>query len=187
MISSKRSKGFLKIVSIISFVLLVMGCDEREIYSLQPDQKVVFMVSSSNFAWGRNLSGFFVSRDGEIRRYRNPPVWNIPEKLEMTEEQMNENLTQTTIAKVKLDEDEVSRFIKKIPEIKSNSFSPRIQVGNDMGGTSYYILMRDAEQKKYELLLLEEKGDWEVHSTDKSAIEITQWLKGLYPKILGGQ
>lgn len=105
----------------------------------------------------------------------------------MTEGQMNENLTHTTIAKFKLDEDEVSRFVKKISEIKSNSFSPRTQLGNDMGGTSYYVLIRDAEQKKYKLLLLEEKGDWEVHSTDKSAIEITQWLKELYPKILGGQ
>ena len=175
-----------------SFFLItaLFSCAEQDIDKTQEavlsDQEIYFEVSHVNNAWGAGQKGFLIDKTGAVRTYSNPAVWNVAkdyEKGALTPNQIKENITKTVVSDVTVDAAQFKTLTGKIPALSTSTYTKRIQIGADMGQTNFYAYRYDAKAEGYVPVLLSETGDWQSQNTDKSAVEISEWLKGIQSKI----
>lgn len=175
-----------------TFLLLsaLFGCAEQDIdntsEAIVSSQEIYFEVSHVNGAWGGSHEGFLIDKTGAVRTYSNPAVWNVAkdyEKGALTPKQIKENITETVISNVTVDAAQFKTLTGKIPVLSTSTYTKRIQIGADMGQTNFYAYRYDAKAEGYVPVLLSETGDWQSHNTDKSAIEISEWLQSIRAKI----
>jgi len=167
-------------ISLFQLILMIMlaGCSDDTTVQEPKGQEIYFEVVYTNSAWGKQFKGLLIDKDGKLHTYDKPAKWNITDgKAGISETQMKENITYTTLSDKTVSRQDLSDNVAKVNAIKGAEFSKPIRVGADMGTTSYYAYQFDANDLIYKPVLLSYTGDTESHNTDSSAIAVSAWLK----------
>ncbi|HEV7379917.1 MAG TPA: hypothetical protein VGN64_09005 [Dyadobacter sp.] len=178
-----------KIYLPIIFLAALFGCSDQDIDATQTEdlnQEIYFEVSHNNSAWGTVHRGFLIDHTGAVRTYLNPADWNISSELDkgaLSAKQIEENIAKTQVSSVTVDASQLKALTDKIPTLSTSTYTKRVQAGKDMGQTNFYAYRYDSKKDAYIPILLSETGDWQSQNTDKSAIEISEWLQKIQTSI----
>ncbi|PMD98343.1 hypothetical protein BWI97_04065 [Siphonobacter sp. BAB-5405] len=168
----KIVRTFCLVFPLLSFI----HC-EKETEGVRISQAVLFEVTYTNQAWGKQQKGFLIDRSGNIQVFQNPSRWNWAEPNKgLTVSEVQENMEQTTPMGEPISAVVLQTYASKINALDAEHFSKRTNRGNDQGSRQYYAYRYDAEKQMYWPILLQETGDWETKNTDAAAEELTTWL-----------
>jgi hypothetical protein len=141
------------------------------------EQEVYFEIHYTNQAWGNQFKGFLIDKQGQVRTYDKPASWNdIEPSPTLTKEQMEANLSQTTVSATKTDATELNKNIDSAKKITGDSFSKPLNGGADLGFTRFYSYTYNADTKTYTAVLLRQTGNVIIHNQDAHAKEVADWL-----------
>lgn len=167
--------------TVLGFALL--NCSPLE-FPVPDDQKILFEVSSSNFAWGRHHSGFFIDNQGNILVYKNPVKWNhLSENGEIGLDALNENLSQTTPSSTKIPLNELNDYKSIIYTINPKKLSKKENQGADIGARVISGYVYNSKTRTYRQMLVSQTGDWVSENKDKPAVKIKNWLNQISQKL----
>jgi hypothetical protein len=140
-------------------------------------QEVYFEIHYTNQAWGNQFKGFLIDKEGQVRTYDKPASWNdIERSPALTGEQMEANMSQTTVTTIKIDATEFEKHIDSSRKITGDSFSKPVNGGADLGLTRFYSYAYNADAKTYTATLLRQTGDVIINNQDPRAKEVADWL-----------
>ncbi len=173
----------LQVLSLLTIGLSFLNCRSKQ-FPVPDDQTILFEVTSSNFAWGRHHSGFFVDIQGNINVYKNPTKWNhLSAKGEISLAELNENLAQTSLSTVKIPLDQLNSHKDIIYTIDPDKLSKRQNLGADQGSREIRCYVYNSKTHVYRQILISESGDWNRENKDKPAQKIKEWLNEWSQKI----
>jgi hypothetical protein len=181
----KRNK-ILKLIPFVGLVFLSLTCEKEEdaVTPKASGQEVFFEVTYINFAWGEQASVFYVKSDGTVKYQKGKPIhFSENSKGQLTESELKENLALATINKKQIPTAELNKYSAMINDLKSVSFSKKIQAGADMGAYTYTAYQFSETEKVYRAIKLAEEGDWTSYNLDPNAKVITEWLKSLQTEV----
>ena len=167
----------------ILIITLFSACNQETIET-STNQEILFEVNHVNFAWGKQFRGLLIDKNGQIMTYDNPVKWNLIDgKDGLTLNQIKENISNTVISKTKVSAADLQNYASKMNAMASQDFTKPVSGGADRGITSFYAYRYDADKQIYTPVLLSQIGDLETYNTDKSAVEISSWLKEILAKV----
>ena len=148
------------------------------------EQEVYFEIPYTNQAWGNQFKGFLIDKEGQVRTYDKPASWNGTEQsFSLTKEQMEANVSQTTVSATKIDAAELSQNIESAQKITGDSFSKPVNGGADLGLTLFYSYTYNADRKTYTAVLLRQTGNVIIHNQDAHAKEVADWLSKVMDEV----
>lgn len=147
-----------------------------------PEQKIMFEMSYSNFAWGTVFSGMYITSDGSVFQYDyriNEPGSPIPYTKfthSMTEAQITEKhgSTPKKIATVDLQEMQTQWGLSYAAANGALLVSSNCR---DYGLLNFVAYHYDPQLKTYSAILLKGIGDAGIKNTAPAADELVEWLQ----------
>jgi len=174
-----KPRYFIFRIIMLLLIGFFVACEEKDT-GIEPDRKVVFEVNYANSAWFKQFRGFVIDKNGMVRKYDNPADWNaVKEGSGISASQMEQNLSQTSESHYTVPVQLLEQYISLADNISSNYTKP-VRRGADHGIISYYAYLYNDKKQTYTPILLGQTGDIEIFNTDKNAVEILEWLSGIY-------
>ncbi|WP_353719796.1 hypothetical protein [Dyadobacter sp. 676] len=168
----------LRIVPILLYTLLMalsVSCSDDAVVA--DGQEIYFEVYYTNEAWGSQRKGFLIDKQGQVRTYDMPANWNDANiKTTLSKEEMEANVSQTTVSSIKIDGAELEKYIKTSAGIAGKDFSKPVPGGADLGLTRFYSYTYNAGKKTYTAVLLRQTGNVTIHNQDTNAKAVADWL-----------
>ncbi|MDR1983581.1 MAG: hypothetical protein LBQ28_01980 [Prevotellaceae bacterium] len=177
-------KNILKFTAILLILAGSFSCGEEEKrgIAISPLQDIIFERYYINYAWGYSHSGFMIDKNGLIHVYSQHEIiysnnnWNFPDDNGyITEENMKENLENTTIAKACINITELHKYAELIALVKENDYSEQ-QQGADMGAVVNICYLYNDKTHTYKHIVLSAHGDWTRINNNPVAKIIDNWL-----------
>ena len=174
--------GFAKLISVFIITILFAGCKKEHIVS--QGQKILFQQEYINYAWGYQHNGFVIDSDGNVLTFDNPDKWNFPDKNNnLTEMQVNENISSCTYTGKKIPKAELQKYIKYINFISSSKVSAPKHVGADMGSLAYYCFQFSENSLIYKEATIKMEGDFECENLNFFSKKVVAWMKDIFLNI----
>jgi len=160
------------------FVLILTGCDKD--FTLSDEQEILFQYDYQNYAWGRQHSGYFIDRKGNILTYNMPEEWTHTDNdLIIFQEQMMENLDKCVISDLSVPLPELEKFTRHIPNLSLSKVSAIRNTGADMGSHTFICYKFDDTFKVYKGFLIKMEGDNTCENLNFFSKKVVSWLKGI--------
>ncbi|MGG7666948.1 hypothetical protein [Dyadobacter sp. BHUBP1] len=154
---------------------LAISCSED--VAVANEQEVYFEVQYTNQAWGNQLKGLLIDKQGQVRTYDNPASWNDAGlKSVLSKEEMEANISQTKISSVKIEASDLDKYMNAARKITGDDLSKPVNGGADLGFIRFYSYTYDTEKKTYAAVFLRQTGNVIIHNQDPNAKEVADWL-----------
>jgi hypothetical protein len=173
----KTTIGFLT----VGYVLGILGHDPSRVSVEQISQRFVCERSYTNFAWGYQHGGIFVDHDGGVYRFAvrgtsrlAPASTDGLDEAELEAKFGPDRTLLRTVSK-----DELLAMFRLIPAAAKGRNSERVSVSRDRGALVSACYSFDAKKRRYRLIELDVKGDWEYRNLAPEAHKLAEWLATL--------
>lgn len=166
---------------VILICVLISFCNGCDISNNSVDQQEYFFdVYYINYAWGFNLGGFMIDRDGKIFSYNwlynRDSVWNVKDYNNISETVLNKKFIFGKKLIGRVDIEIFREKVKSIYLIPLDSYSPKISSGADMGANRFSCYRYNNEKKTYYEVILKQTGDISYYNTSAKAEDLIAWL-----------
>ncbi len=151
---------------------------------LPAGQEVLFEVSHANQAWGYQLAGHYVDREGRIWQFdHSSEQWQAPASC-IPAEALRDKLTRQQEQVGRVSPQELAKAVALVEAAAAGPLGEPIDTGcRDFGGMSYLAYTYDADEDCYAPVLLYLRGDWGRKNLAPAADKLRIWLD----EILGFQ
>jgi len=168
----KRSNIYILLSLFV--IISVSGCKKRDLTSTS-EQEILFQY---DYRSSSQHSGYFIDSEGNVFTYNDPSFWNNPDNdLEISQEQIAENIGNSVFSGIKIPEDELSRYSKVIEFIASSKVTgPGKSI--PVEGTAQYICYQYNENsQKYRGHLIRSEGNVTRENLNFHSKRVAQWMK----------
>lgn len=171
-------RSFLFAVLIVSMALTVGGCKKSS--DINEKQELLFQFEYLNYAWGFQHSGYIIDNKGNILTYDNPEKWNFCDKdLNLTEAQVNENLSMCSHTGKKVSEEELLKYAGYIKNIASSEVTAQKNVAADMGSAEYICYVYSESSGTYKKHIIKMEGDFTCENLNFHSKKVVLWMKDI--------
>jgi len=167
-------RPFIYILLSLFVIISVSGCKKRDL-SAGSEQEILFQY---DYRSSSQHSGYFIDSEGNVFTYNDPSFWNMPDNdLEISQEQLAENIGNSLFSGIKIPEDELSRYAKVIEYLASSKVTgPGKSITGE--GTAQYICYQfDENSQKYRGHLIRSEGNITRENLNFHSKRVTQWMK----------
>jgi len=182
----------MRLSNAIIFLLLSFSfnsCSDNNISIINSktiDEKIIFEVEYTNWAWGYQHFGYFIDTTGDVHSYdlgtSNITLYDTSFDY-YSEEYLRAKFNHADTLRRTVNHDSLRWSYTLARLVLPGPYSDRTNIGADMGSISYYVYLYDPVVTKYHKILLSQEGDWTFYNTQESAMVLVPWLKrvtGLY-------
>jgi hypothetical protein len=179
----------LKIFVLAAVAIAVFACGDQMVrrrVNKPIAQKVVFLHSFVNYAWGYQNRGFFIDSEGYMKAYRvkSAADWKQPESTGpdsgyiSTEDLLsNYGLADKVIYKVP--PVELSNNFDLIKVASEEEITERVRGAYDAGLVQNTAYFWNPDKRKFKVMLLRVSGDFEQKNHNPAAEQIDVWIDNL--------
>lgn len=164
---------------IVVVATIIIACKKE--HNISDKQQILFQYDYHNNAWGSQHNGFLIDNNGNILLYNNPKDWNYPDNLllELTEEQVNENIKKCELSKTKIPKEELHKYTNFIRNISSSQVSAKRNISNDAGTTEFNCYQYSESTGTYKIHLIKMEGDFTCENLNFYSKKVTNWMRGI--------
>ncbi len=164
---------------IVSFILMLFIPAMASAMSSRPSikQEYLFEFSHINFAWGFQMSGMYIDKQGNVYTYdHSHEPWKPSSDEYLTEQDLQEKFAHKNEQVKSIDISVLKRMHKLIIPASRGKLSERVNRCFDFGSGSYSTYLYDAQTKRYTNVLLYQYGDWAKKNLSEEAKVLYEWL-----------
>lgn len=164
---------------ILAMLLLCQGCLTSPDVSgnASGEQTFLFEISYTNYAWGYQLRGLYIDRQGQVYSYdHSHAVWQPSDPQAYTEEELLQKFESRKELTGTVEEDTLAGMFRLIESASQGRLSEPVQKCADAGTTAYLAYRFDKDSGKYISVLLYQTGDWAQKNLSDSAKTLYEWL-----------
>jgi len=141
------------------------------------DQEYLFEYSYINFAWGLQMSGMYIDKDGNVYKYNHShSPWKPSSQEVLTEQDLQEKFSHKHEHIKSIDKSVLNRMHALIMSASEGKLSERVNKCFDFGNGSFSAFLYDVKSKQYTNVLLYQYGDWAKKNLSDEAGILYEWL-----------
>lgn len=169
---------FIYIIFVLLIAYTISGCKKNVV--IDEKQAILFQVDYVNYAWGYKHNGFLVDNQGNILTYKNPQVWNFPDKdFNLSENQVRDNIGNCLNTGKKIPNEELKKYANHIKNISSSKVTALKNVSADAGSIEYICYQFSEKTGIYKGTLIKMEGDFTCENLNFFTKKVTTWLKNI--------
>ena len=169
---------FIYIIFVLLIAYTFSGCKKNVV--IDEKQAILFQVDYVNYAWGYKHNGFLVDNQGNILTYKNPQVWNLPDKdFNLSESQVRDNIGNCLNTGKKIPNEELKKYANHIKNISSSKVTALKNVSADAGSIEYICYQFSEKTGIYKGTLIKMEGDFTCENLNFFTKKVTTWLKNI--------
>ena len=169
---------FIYIIFVLLIAYTISGCKKNVV--IDEKQAILFQVDYVNYAWGYKHNGFLVDNQGNILTYKNPQVWNFPDKdFNLSESQVRDNIGNCLNTGKKIPNEELKKYANHIKNISSSKVTALKNVSADAGSIEYICYQFSEKTGIYKGTLIKMEGDFTCENLNFFTKKVTSWLKNI--------
>ena len=169
---------FIYIIFVLLIAYTISGCKKN--VAIDEKQAILFQVDYVNYAWGYKHNGFLVDNQGNILTYKNPQVWNFPDKdFNLSESQVRDNIGNCLNTGKKIPNEELKKYANHIKNISSSKVTALKNVSADAGSIEYICYQFSEKTGIYKGTLIKMEGDFTCENLNFFTKKVTTWLKNI--------
>jgi hypothetical protein len=169
---------FIYIIIVLLIAYTFSGCKKNVV--IDEKQAILFQVDYVNYAWGYKHNGFLVDNQGNILTYKNPQVWNFPDKdFNLSESQVRDNIGNCLNNGKKIPNEELKKYANHIKNISSSKVTALKNVSADAGSIEYICYQFSEKTGIYKGTLIKMEGDFTCENLNFFTKKVTTWLKNI--------
>ena len=169
---------FIYIIFVLLIAFTISGCKKN--VAIDEKQEILFQVDYVNYAWGYKHNGFLVDNQGNILTYKNPQVWNFPDKdFNLSESQVRDNIGNCLNTGKKIPNEELKKYANHIKNISSSKVTALKNVSADAGSIEYICYQFSEKTGIYKGTLIKMEGDFTCENLNFFTKKVTTWLKNI--------
>ena len=169
---------FIYIIFVLLIAFTISGCKKN--VAIDEKQAILFQVDYVNYAWGYKHNGFLVDNQGNILTYKNPQVWNFPDKdFNLSENQVRDNIGNCLNTGKKIAKEELKKYANHIKNISSSKVTALKNVSADAGSIEYICYQFSEKTGIYKGTLIKMEGDFTCENLNFFTKKVTTWLKNI--------
>ena len=169
---------FIYIIFVLLIAFTISGCKKNVV--IDEKQAILFQVDYVNYAWGYKHNGFLVDNQGNILTYKNPQVWNFPDKdFNLSENQVRDNIGNCLNTGKKIPNEELKKYANHIKNISSSKVTALKNVSADAGSIEYICYQFSEKTGIYKGTLIKMEGDFTCENLNFFTKKVTTWLKNI--------
>jgi hypothetical protein len=167
---------FIYIIFVLLIAFTISGCKKN--VAIDEKQAILFQVDYVNYAWGYKHNGFLVDNQGNILTYKNPQIWNFPDK-DFSESQVRDNIGNCLNTGKKIPNEELKKYANHIKNISSSKVTALKNVSADAGSIEYICYQFSEKTGIYKGTLIKMEGDFTCENLNFFTKKVTTWLKNI--------
>lgn len=173
----------MRTVLVISIALVLAGCqllvdsgsDDESI-----DQKILFEIERTNYAWGFVHRGIYVDSTGAVYRYdRGSEPWQAKRDSSFTEVELLDKYSRGRERIGQIDAETLSERVAWISAAAQGRLTTPNFACNDAGVLSFLAYRYDAQTGHYTPVVLRQSGDRFRENQAAQAEQLVTWLRTL--------
>ena len=169
---------FIYIIFVLLIAFTISGCKKN--VAIDEKQAILFQVDYVNYAWGYKHNGFLVDNQGNILTYKNPQIWNFPDKdFNLSESQVRDNIGNCLNNGKKIPNEELKKYANHIKNISSSKVTALKNVSADAGSIEYICYQFSEKTGIYKGTLIKMEGDFTCENLNFFTKKVTTWLKNI--------
>jgi len=169
---------FIYIIFVLLIAFTISGCKKN--VAIDEKQAILFQVDFVNYAWEYKHNGFLVDNQGNILTYKNPQVWNFPDKdFNLSENQVRDNIGNCLNTGKKIPNEELKKYANHIKNISSSKVTALKNVSADAGSIEYICYQFSEKTGIYKGTLIKMEGDFTCENLNFFTKKVTTWLKNI--------
>lgn len=169
---------FIYIIFVLLIAYTISGCKKNVV--IDEKQAILFQVDYVNYAWGYKHNGFLVDNQGNILTYKNPQVWNFPDKdFNLSENQVRDNIGNCLNTGKKIPNEELKKYANHIKNISSSKVTALKNVSADAGSIEYICYQFSEKTGIYKGTLIKMEGDFTCENLNFFTKKVITWLKNI--------
>lgn len=165
---------FIAGTCLLAIILIGNGFYNIGKRSSKINQKIVFINTNINWAWGYQNYGYYIDGNGNMIKFdlskEDKKYADILNLLEYLEKQNNPTISKT------IDSYEMNKYYNYLYKINPNTKLIRRSTGADRGANTLYGVTYTSNGNP-NIITIYSSGDWEVINPDPYAIKIKNWLR----------
>ena len=164
------------------FILLTASfmTDCKKNVVISNKQVILFQVDYVNYAWGYQHNGFIIDNQGNVLTYKNPQIWNFPDKdFNLSESQVHDNIENCSNSREKIPAEELKKYANYIKNISSSKVTALKNISADAGSQEYICYQFSEKSGTYKGYLIKMEGDFTCENLNFFSKRVTTWLKNI--------
>jgi hypothetical protein len=162
---------------LLLFPLLIPGCEKNDEINSNPDQRILFQVEYTNYAWGYQHNISLIDSTGVVTSYNMPPGWNTPdENGYISSAAMDENFSQVGTSSCTVNKAELKKFFGMLEEAQKGKLTTGDSGMRDFGAISYSGFIYDPLTEMYKEVFIWQYGDQNIMNSSEAAQKIYRWM-----------
>ena len=164
---------------ILSFMLVLIIPALTSAMSSKPsiEQKYLFEFSHINFAWGFQMSGIYINKDGNVYTYNHShSPWKPADVTSLTESDLQEKYAHKKEFVTTVTKSEINNMHNLIAPAGKGKLSQPKKGCFDSGSGTYTAYLFDAQIHKYTPITLYQVGDMPKKNISVEARILYEWL-----------
>ncbi|NQT61878.1 MAG: hypothetical protein HQ556_02870 [Candidatus Marinimicrobia bacterium] len=157
--------------------IILLGCSEVENH-----QEYYFELEYSNWAWGYQLTGWYIDSGGKIYSYsfgQTDEEWEPNQIDQQSSDELRAKYSHSNSYEKLVPVDTLEHYFSLVNTALEGSFSDTTSQGADMGIISYLCYRYDVESETYLRNVLKVTGDIHFERKTDDAQRLISWLEGL--------
>jgi hypothetical protein len=168
----------INIFLLLMAAFLIGGCKRN--VAINEKQAMFFQVDYMNYVLGYQHYGFIIDGQGNILTYKNPQIWNFPDKdFSLSESQVRENFGNCLNSGKNITREELNKYASYIKNISSSKITALKNVAADAGSTEYICYQFSEKSGTYKGCLIKMEGDFTRENLNFFSKKVTTWLKNI--------
>lgn len=166
-------------ILIICLLMLYQGCitSPETPNKSSIEQRFLFEVMYSNYAWGFQLRGMSIDNQGRVYQYdHSHEAWQPSNPGYYTEEELRRKFESNKEFVETVDDEVLQEMYALIKPASEGSLSKPVNRCADAGTTAYLAYLFDSKANAYKPVLLYQAGDWAQKNLSGSARVLYEWL-----------
>ena len=168
----------IKIFFILLAAFIFTACKKNVV--INEKQAILFQVDYVNYAWGYQHNGFIIDNQGNVLTYKNPQIWNFPDKdFILSESEVGDNIGYCLNSGKKIPKEELKKYANYIKNISSSKVTALKNVAADAGSMKYICYQFSEKSGIYKGCLIKMDGDFTCENLNFFSKKVTTWLKNI--------
>ena len=157
---------------------VISGCKKNVV--INENQTILFQVDYVNYAGGYQHNGFIIDKQGNVLTYKNPQIWNFPDKdFNLSESQVSDNIRNCLNSGEKIPMEELKKYASHIKNISSSKVTAIKNVSAKAGSIEYICYQLSEKSGIYKGCLIKAEGDFTRENLNFFSRKVTTWLKSI--------
>jgi len=162
------------------FILILMGCEKRNEYIPDPNQKIFFQLEYANYAWGFQHHGWMIDNTGAVRAFNLPKAWTyIDSQGFISSIDMDKNIEQLDKEFTIIDNESLTKYVAKIYAASEGKITDPQSQMFDAGSSVFSAFIYNSKLGKYKQVMIKQTGDVFIDNESIEANEIYNWMTNI--------